>query len=448
MALPPYRFRHALQHALAAAVIALSAASCAGGERRAGDAPPSASFLVVAGDSTFWIESAGDGVRVRRSPLFLTQVAGNFHELYVADVDQSYYDALIVGQRLYRRDLISGDSLLLVEDTALAAIASDYAAKHPDERPLATDDEGALDPTIQATTETELVEVLGPYLTYEVRRDIDIVGTRDEHLTMRGVVDVRDGRAVAVSDLAGTAGGRRIEAEARRLLVVAIDSIGRATGERARRAQSTITGLEFNPHSFTLLDGGGVPAVAYFVPGRGAQAGGYALPLAPLRLPAGAWWREVRETLPSAGGRGASWTAPGYDVVAHEDSSGEWAALALRTTAREWRIARLPLPVRRLHRLDGVPNDSPVRQALARAFDESALYSGEGRTALAPRHPPRVVLAARPGGAGRAAGRREPIRRASWLTRTPGAGEAGWRGGGARGVRGGSGRTRPPRGPA
>ena len=50
-----------------------------------------------------------------------------FFELYAAEQDQSYYDALLVGERLYRRDLITGDSTMLFADTAVSHVAAIYA---------------------------------------------------------------------------------------------------------------------------------------------------------------------------------------------------------------------------------------------------------------------------------------------------------------------------------
>ena len=85
----------------------------------------SAEFLLLAGDSTFWVKSKGDGerLRTRGSPIQLARYAGKFYELYVGDDDRSYYDAIIVGQRIFRRDLVSGDSVAVFEDSTITAFA-------------------------------------------------------------------------------------------------------------------------------------------------------------------------------------------------------------------------------------------------------------------------------------------------------------------------------------
>jgi hypothetical protein len=82
-----------------------SALLACGAPRPAADAIPAASFLLSAGDSTFWIESDSAGLRVRRSPMLLTEFEGRFYELYLTDLDRSFYDAVILGQQVWRRDV-------------------------------------------------------------------------------------------------------------------------------------------------------------------------------------------------------------------------------------------------------------------------------------------------------------------------------------------------------
>ena len=377
-----------------AATVALLAAPASCRNAKSAGVPPAASFLLVAGDSTFWVESHGGRVRVRRSPLLLTQLDGRFHELYLADDDRSYFDAIIVSQRIYRRDLLTGDSVVVLEDSTLAAIARDYAIAHPNEPRLAPDDEAAEDPSTQATADIELLDAVGPFLTIEQHVDIDVVGKRDQHTTRRGVIDLRNGYPVSVADLVGAEQERTILAQARRLLSAALDSVRRAHDDRARRAVSALTGFTFDTLSFALIDDDGVPAVAFLVPGHGARAGGLALPLAPLRIAPGPWWSAVRSTFPTAPSTVSTWTGSAYDVVARDDSTGEGAQVALRAGPNEWIVAEVPSPVRRVYRLDTGVRDSAALRALSRAFDESSLYSGEARTALLPSPPMRLAAMA------------------------------------------------------
>ena len=105
--------------------------------------PPAAEFVVTAGDSAFWVTTVDARLRTRRAPLTLANVHGRFYELYVADDDRSYFDALLVGQRIYRRDLVSGDSMQVFEDRRVSRIAQAYASEHPRERRLDADEEGS-----------------------------------------------------------------------------------------------------------------------------------------------------------------------------------------------------------------------------------------------------------------------------------------------------------------
>jgi len=386
----------AVRAALVALASLLGAAAAGGCSPRAeGSAPlPSASLLVAAGDSTFWIESDSGGLRVRRSAILLTEYDGRLHELYLTDDDRSYYDAVILGQRIYRRDLSAGDSVLLATDTVLAGIARDYAARHPQETPLAPDEEAAEEPSIHATTDTELLDAMGPFLVFEQHVDIDVGRSRDVHLTRRGVLDVRDGHQVSVADLVGERQAAEVFRQAQHLLAAAIDSVRSANDERARRAATALTGFTLDSLSFALVEEGGEPAIAFLVPGRGPRAGGYALPLAPLRITAGPWWEALRPALLQRAGDGGRWQGAGLELAAREDSAGESAAVTLRLAADEWPLGRFPLPLRRVHRLDPATSSPGTLAALRRAFDEAAIYSGEVRTAAS--SPPGIAGVRRP----------------------------------------------------
>jgi hypothetical protein len=79
------------------------------------------------------------------------------------------------------------------------------------------------------------------------------------------------------------------------------------------------------------------------------------------------------------------WSGTRYDVIARYDTSGDFATLIVRDSARrEWNTTRVPTPARRVYRLDTPDVDTNAVRALARAFDESSLYSGVARTVLGP----------------------------------------------------------------
>src|SRR6185369_6289211 len=93
-----------------AVFIIAAVVSCRGVPR---ESPPVVNLLVDAGDSTFWIQRDTAEFRVRRSGILLAHFDGRFHELYVADDDRSFFDAVLVGERVYRRDILSGDSAVV-----------------------------------------------------------------------------------------------------------------------------------------------------------------------------------------------------------------------------------------------------------------------------------------------------------------------------------------------
>ena len=365
--------------------------------RVASDTPPAADFLVTAGDSAFWVSTSEGRFRVRRAPLTVANFGGRFYELYVADDDRSYYDALLIGQRVYRRDLLTGDSLQVFEDVRVNRIARAYAAAHPTERPLEEDEDGSDDPHTVATSETELLDVVGPLLSFAHHTDIDIANTEDTHLVRHGVIDLRDGGSASLQGVFGDTVARRIVAQGRSFYRIVIDSVRRANGVRGRRAARAIDSFHFDSSSFTIDEIDGAPMVGFFVPGVGESGGGLALPLPRVRAPEPAWWHDIAATVPRLGTDSLSeiWTGPRYDVVARYDSTGDFATLVVRDSAsNEWNAARLPTPARRVYRLDTPDVDSTAREALARAFDESTLYSGSARTVQGPpRRRSDVVLA-------------------------------------------------------
>jgi hypothetical protein len=380
-----------------AALALLVVAGCT--NRQPPTPPPPADFLVTAGDSAFWVSTSDGRFRIRRAPLTLAQVGGRFYELYVVDDDRSYFDALLVGQRIFRRDLVSGDSVQVFEDGQVSRIARHYAAEHPSERRLDEDEEGSDDPHTVATSDAEILDVLGPLLSYAHQTDIDIANIEDSHVVRHGVIDLRDGSSATLTGIFGDTVAGRIVAEGRAAYRVVIDSVRRSRSARGRRAARVIDAFRFDSTSFALIDIDGRPTVGFYVPGEGTSGGGLALPLPHVRAPEPAWWSEVASTVPKLGSDSSSevWSSPRYDVIARYDTSGEFATLIVRDSSRhEWNAGRLPTPTRRVYRLDVPEVDTAARRGLARAFDESTLYSGSARTVIGPRRDgTRLVLTGR-----------------------------------------------------
>ena len=371
---------------LSVLVAGVLAAGCA---REQPTAAPHGSLLVDAGDSTFWVRSDDGSIHVRRSGLLLARLDGRFHEVYVTDDDRSYYDAVIVGQRIFRRDLVTGDSTLLFEDPSIAGIANAYGAAHPDEQPLGPDEDASDDPATTATTETELLDVLGSLLNVERHVDFDLASGREVHLTRREVIDLRSGKPVDVRDIVAEGTAADVMGKARLAMVAVRDSVRQSRDERARAAAAALGGFRFDSTSFSVAVVDGTPSIAFVVPGRGQRAAGYTLPLPPIAVAPGAWWTEARTSLPSVQSDSIdAWRGDGYDVVARYIGGDDGADFALRdSTGREWAVGRLPTPVMRVYRLDALLGDSTTVQAITRAFDEAEESTADTRTASVTRSP-------------------------------------------------------------
>jgi hypothetical protein len=179
-----------------AAFLALSvsiSAGLAGCFARASD-PPEGEFLVATADSTFWVHSGKFGLHVRSVPMTLAHFDGRFYEVFVADVDRSYDDAIFTGERVYVRDLESGDSTMVYDDTAIVAMAKRHARAYPDATLLGPDDDSPTDPGISASGETDVLEVRGHYALLEHRTAYEMPGG-GQHDTVHTAVDLRTGEA-------------------------------------------------------------------------------------------------------------------------------------------------------------------------------------------------------------------------------------------------------------
>ncbi len=345
---------------------------------------PLAEFIVAAGDSAYWIRSDADGIRVRGAPMTLALVGGRFAELYVADDDQSFYDAVYVGQRLFKRDVISGDSMPIVSDTLMRLLARGYATANPDERPLAFDEEGSEAPRTIASAEILVLDVMGPWVSYEYRTDVDVVGGSSSHGLRRGVVDLRTGTATTLEALFGRQQGRLASAEGQRQWREMRDSMTAAAPEDEVLRES-LERLSFDARSFVLLAEGREPRVRFTLAQSGSRFIAPAQELFPVGVEAPSWWDGVREAYP-VGGRSdvdeQRWPRAAYDVVARPvpDDARPRIAFALRDAGgQEWPLGFVPSPVQRIMWLDDPALAAGTREALVRAFDDASLYSEDTR---------------------------------------------------------------------
>lgn len=375
--------------------LTLALAAC---ERVAPPPPaPPTEFLVAAGDSVFWIRSEADGIRVRGAPMVLAMVGGRVAELYVADEDFSFYDAIYVGQRLFKRDLINGDSAQLFADTLMRVLARNYAAANPDEQPLGEEEQGSEDPRIVASAEILVLDVLGPWASYEYRTDVDVIGRPSSHGMRRGVLDLRTGLPTTLDALVGRVSARRIAAEGQRQWRELRDSTLAAAAGNSDEAElrATYERLSFDPRSFGLDVERHAPYLRFTLAQSGALAPAPALQLGPIALDTNAWWDGVRADYPQGDDTDVRlWPRRGYAVIARPVEGGSpRVAFALRDDGgQEWPLGFVPAPVQRVMWLDDTLVAPGTREALVRAFDEAALYGEETRVArrMGPLHGPRV----------------------------------------------------------
>lgn len=160
--------------------------------------PPVAEFLVSAGDQTYWVRSDNSGVRIRGSPLILARTAGRYYEIFVGEIDRSFPRALLSGERIFRRELATGDSTIIFDDTAIVHLADEYHRQHPRAPLLGPDDDPEDDIDITAVGETDILNVLGPYVAIEHRLSIQRADDHEMDDTTRTVIDLRNGRPVAL----------------------------------------------------------------------------------------------------------------------------------------------------------------------------------------------------------------------------------------------------------
>lgn len=349
---------------------------------------PPAEFLVATQDSTFWISSGPAGIRVRGAPLTLANFDNRYYEIFLADDDRSFEDALLVGLRVYRRDLIAGDSAVVFEDTIVPRMARDYARTHPAARPLAPDEDGAEEPPIQALADLEVVGVQGPYLSYEYHVDVTNRGGDPWHATRRGVIDLRSGRSLRVGDLLSAPTASVLVDSGKRELAALVDSVraaSQSTHEDAatRRAARALSMFRFDERSFVLTVPDSQPAIEFDVPQRGIEVPDDVLTLDPLRVAQAPWWPPIARNYPVTGDNVDRWdrmSSSGYSLLARYDSSAGSARLSLADRSHEWPIGIVAAPILHVLWLDKPAIDSAQRRALSRAFNEASLYDETTRT--------------------------------------------------------------------
>ncbi len=370
-----------------AALVSLAACGSRPKSQVLRDPPPRGEFLVVGNDSTYWISTMDGRPSIRGEPIVLARYDGHWYEVYSADDDRSFNDALLVGQLLYRRDIVTGDSSLVYADTVVPRMAMAYARAHPDEKPLTPDEDGESNPSQQATAELDIVDAFGPFLSYEYRLDVTTRGMSPWHTTRRGVVDLRSGKTVTVGDLFGPAEAKRVITAGRRQYAMMRDSVASVAssmGPDERRAAAAIAREGFDERSFSVTSVGGRPAVAFHVPGRGDGPEGSGLELDPLPVDTILWSPDPVSSLAKTDSTGSDhWDGDRYRVIARYDTTGAVAQLSMADSSRrEWPVAPVGAPVHRVDWLDRPPVSAEDRRALLRAFNAASMYGEPSHVAM------------------------------------------------------------------
>jgi hypothetical protein len=181
--------------------LCVAALAAVGGCALPAPPPPLAEFLVSAGDQTYWVQSDHLGLKIRGSPLILARTGGRYYEVFVAEVDRSYPRALFAAERVFRREISTGDSAVIFEDSTVLAMASDYQKRYPRQMMLAPHEEPDEEVDIAAVGETDVLHVLGPYVALETRVSIGRAEGEDREDTTRSVVDIRSGKRVTLEQV-------------------------------------------------------------------------------------------------------------------------------------------------------------------------------------------------------------------------------------------------------
>jgi hypothetical protein len=143
---------------------------------------------------------------------------------------------------------------------------------------------------------------------------------------------------------------------------------------------------KFDERSFSLESSNRDPTVAFAVPGRGNDDAGNLVELDPLNAESVAWWKNVRGSLAVSDTSGKTdvdrWAGRDYTVIARYDSTGDIARMSIADSQnREFNIATIAGPIRRIDWLDNPSITKTERDALARAFNQAARYDESVRVA-------------------------------------------------------------------
>jgi hypothetical protein len=347
-------------------------------------ARPQAEFLVVSDDSTAWVRTSADTVLVQRAPMMLTTLDGRLVELYLSEESIDFDEASFLAARVFRRDIVSGDSALVFADsTVLRSLgaflrANPSAERLPDDQPIAPDVR-AVEASISP------LGIVGSTLGLDVHVD-RTVGELGTHDTYRATIDLATGRRLPLAAVVSNRAAADAIVAARQQLAAAVTLAGRRAGTVGVAASRALSALTLDTLSYSLVRRGDSLAAQFLahdeqVIDEARDSHWYAL--TPLPLPSPTWWSAARGSLPEDQADSSMHFRVGSLRLAVRSDSSEISHVAAVTSGGLRSVLRMRGPVRRIIAI----NDSLIapagqwRRALQRAFSESGYTSDEVRAA-------------------------------------------------------------------
>ena len=350
---------------------------------RAG-ARPEAEFLVVTDDSTAWVRSAADTVVVRRAPMLVATLASRLIEIYVAEEPIVFEEATFLVARVFRRDLVTGDSALVFADSTVLGEALEYARAHPTAERLDQDEPPS--PGARALEASVApLDVVGHTLGIEVHVD-RTVGELGTHDTYRATVDLRAGRRLSIADVTAPGSAAGVLQQAGQDLNAAMRLAGRRDGPVGKAASRAMAALRFDPLSFALVRSGDSLAAQFLVHDEQVideSRDTHRFSLEPIAVVPPGWWTAARTALPRQLADSTARVDLGTVSLDVAYDGDDVAMIVARTTRGVRPVARMRGPVRRVITVGDslIQPTGQWRRALERAFSESGYYSDQVRAA-------------------------------------------------------------------
>ena len=365
-----------------ALLVGLSVLACTPVAREG--ARPEAEFLVVSDDSTAWVRSGADTVVVQRAPMLLATLGGRLVEIYVAEEPIDFDDATFLVTRVYRRDLVTGDSTIVFADSTVLRDAMAFVRAHPDAERLDPED-SAPEPTRSLEAGITPLEVVGNTLGLEVHVD-RTEGELGTHDTYRATVDLATGRRLTLGEVVTVPIATATVGDARQNLAAAVVLAGRREGPLGKSASAALSLLQIDSLSFSLSRRGDSLAAQFLAHAEQVideTRDTHRFALEPIAVGAPVWWANARPTLPHLLADSTSRFEMGPISLDLRYDADEVASIAARTTSGARLVTRMRGPVRRVIAVGDslIQPRGQWRQALERAFAESGYYSKQVRAA-------------------------------------------------------------------